>query len=316
MTAKPQLIARRIVDLAPSLDAGRPVDAFGVGIDGSVCAVQHATAEDRRFEDEAGASFAKSRLDGAAPYRLARWRDGELSASTLEVGDISCHHVQPAGDGVLLVGARCRWRPEAVELNAVLHDAQGRVVRRFTLGDGIQDVRVGADGSILVSYFDEGVFGNCGWGGPGPEPIGSAGLVTFDQEGQRLWSFDADEAGTDAICDAHAANLAPAGDAWVYFYTEFPIVRCSKAGYTAWETETAGARAMAVRDDRVLLFGGYDVRDRGLVLRLGREGRARFESEAQVVGPDGQDLGALSAVGVGETLYFLDGLQVLALDRW
>jgi hypothetical protein len=109
--------------------------------------------------------------------------------------------------GVLLVGARCRWTADSVERNAVVYDWDGREVRRFTLGDGIADVRTTSDGTIWASYFDEGIFGNHGWNHPGPTPIGAPGLVAFDQQGDARWSYDAKKARTDSICDAYALNV-------------------------------------------------------------------------------------------------------------
>jgi hypothetical protein len=74
---------------------------------------------------------------------------------------------------VLLVGARCHWRSEGAERNAVALDWSGRELGRFTLGDGIQDLRVTRDGTIWASYFDEGVIGNYGWSDPGPPAMGA-----------------------------------------------------------------------------------------------------------------------------------------------
>ena len=40
-------------------------------------------------------------------------------------------------------------------------------------------MQVDSLGRIWVSYADEGVYGNFGWGQPGPPPVGAAGLVCF-----------------------------------------------------------------------------------------------------------------------------------------
>ena len=99
--------------------------------------------------------------------------------------------IQPLPDGeVLLVGARCRFRPIGAEENALRLDEQGDVVAAAVFGDGIQDVLVNGRGAAWVAYFDEGVFGNYGWGGPdGPEPIGSSGLVRFSRELEMEWEY-------------------------------------------------------------------------------------------------------------------------------
>ena len=59
-------------------------------------------------------------------------------------------------------------------------DAAGSVVAEGTLGDGINHLLTTPSGAIWVGYFDEGVFGSFGWGGPGPPPIGQPGIVQFD----------------------------------------------------------------------------------------------------------------------------------------
>ena len=85
-------------------------------------------------------------------------------------------HIDMLADGsFLVVGARCRWAESGPELNALAIDQNGRIYRRGCLGDGIQHLQVAGDGTIWVGYFDEGVFGNMGWGSPGPEPLGAGG---------------------------------------------------------------------------------------------------------------------------------------------
>jgi hypothetical protein len=189
-------------------------------------------------------------------------------------------------------------------------------VRRFTLGDGINDVRTDSKGFIWVSYFDEGVFGNYGWSSRGPEPIGASGLVKFDSSGQRVLSFDAEAAGTDTICDAYAMNLIGDDDAWVYFYTEFPIVRIRNGKYQCWSYGEAGASAMAVREDRVALFGDYKTRNRLRILGLERDGKTKTVGDLTVAA-ESQDLTEDTyAFGVGGTLYFVNDRRVFALSEW
>ena len=78
------------------------------------------------------------------------------------------HYLRPAGDHFLLLGARCAYRENGPDQNAWIVSRDGTVLSRFCLGDGIQDCVVKKDGTIITSYFDEGVFGNYGW----DEPLG------------------------------------------------------------------------------------------------------------------------------------------------
>lgn len=93
------------------------------------------------------------------------------------------HYLRPAGDHFLLLGARCAYRESGPDQNAWIVSRDGAVLSRFCLGDGIQDCVVKKDGTIITSYFDEGVFGNYGW----DEPLGACGLIAWTSEGTPLW---------------------------------------------------------------------------------------------------------------------------------
>jgi hypothetical protein len=160
---------------------------------------------------------------------------------------------QPLPNGeILVVGHRCHFRNGDPEKNVAVYDRNGSLLRRFVLGDGIQDVQTTRDGSIWVSYFDEGVFGNFGWN----EPMGSPGIVCFDASGAKVWDFEAPP-GFDTMADCYVMNVAD--DAvWGCYYTDFPVVRIdSQRKVRAWRNTIAGATAMAVDDWRVVLWGGY-----------------------------------------------------------
>lgn len=53
------------------------------------------------------------------------------------------------------------------EENARLLAPDGVLVRRLCLGDGIGHLQCDTDGDIWVGYYDEGIFGNYGWGRDG-----------------------------------------------------------------------------------------------------------------------------------------------------
>ena len=110
-------------------------------------------------------------------------------------------------------------------------------------------------------------------------------------------------------------NVSDHGDVWVYFYTEFPLVRIRGGGYRVWVLGMGGARALAVRGDRVLLYGDY--KRGGLARRivLLENGTAAVEDEKEIIGPDGGSLVA-PACGIGGTLYLFDRGRVLAVEDW
>jgi hypothetical protein len=66
---------------------------------------------------------------------------------------------------------RCSWRSENdYDLNGTVLDPRSGRSTRILLGDGIDRARTDKLGRIRVSYFDEGILGNFGWGPPGPAP--------------------------------------------------------------------------------------------------------------------------------------------------
>ncbi len=231
------------------------------------------------------------------------------------IPDLPLAHVTvqllPSGH-VLVVGARCAWRPEGPDRNAIVYDAGGEVVAAATLGDGIEHVLVGGDGDVWVGYFDEGVYGNYGWGGvSGPAPLGSSGLVRFSADLAPVWHYPShvdDEWG--AIDDCYALNVD--GDtAWACYYSGFPIVRVRDGEVTGWRNDVGGATALAVSGSRAALYGGYDGdRDRLVTGTLGA-GRFTVDREHRVVLPDGRDMPPTAhVVGRGSRLH------VVAGDRW
>ncbi|RZU76003.1 hypothetical protein EV384_4598 [Micromonospora kangleipakensis] len=216
--------------------------------------------------------------------------------------------VQPLPHGrVLVVGARCRWRPDDPDRNAVIYDSEGHIEARATLGDGIEHVFTTTSGEVWVGYFDEGVYGNYGWGDrDAPPPIGNMGLIRFSPELQPAWRFPSHVDNTfGAISDCYALNVTD--DAvWTCYYTDFPIVRVQGGEVTGWRNPIDGARALAVSHTRIGLLGGYGPdQDRFVVGEL--DGDAlRVAGEYRLVLPDGGPLPArVTAVGRGPVLHLV-----------
>ena len=116
----------------------------------------------------------------------------ELTAVT-PIADLALAHVtvQPMPGGRFLVaGARCRWRPGGPDRNAVLYDADGQVVSEHVLGDGIAHVLATSTGQVWAGYFDEGIYGNYGWGrAESEEPVGAYGIVRFSPDLEAVWHY-------------------------------------------------------------------------------------------------------------------------------
>jgi hypothetical protein len=161
-----------------------------------------------------------------------------------------------------------------------------------------------------------GVFGNYGWNHPGPTPIGAPGLVAFDEFGESRWTYDHEVAGTDSICDAYALNVGGPDDVWVYFYTEFSIVHFSRGRYRVWRLGEGGARAMAVNESRLLLFGDYKRRGLVRIVEMEPKGSARVTGKGALVDPEGGEFDTAAAIGVGKSLFLFRDRRVFVADAW
>ncbi|WP_223642842.1 hypothetical protein [Corallococcus sp. EGB] len=197
-------------------------------------------------------------------------------------------YVQPLPGGeVLLVNARCRYLSErAHERNAHVYEPEGALSRELTLGDGIADVQATSDGQVWVSYFDEGVFGNRGWGGDETRrPIGEDGLVRFDALGRRQESgVRMALPGEQSISDCYALNVASERETWFYSYTDFPLVRMRPGQpSTLWRSPVRGAHAIVVSDTHVLFGGGYDDAFQLQLFSLYDRGHQRLGPGARVI---------------------------------
>ncbi|MFD1537449.1 hypothetical protein [Nonomuraea guangzhouensis] len=261
-----------------------------------------------------GASFPDSRTAALVSVHVATYRPHLARTVPIAEQSLAHSHVQPLPDGgVLLVGARCRWRNGAAESNAAVYDADGKLLREGVFGDGIADVQTTLSGDIWVSYFDEGVFGNFGWGEAGtPAPIGSPGLIRFRSDLGLAWRYPYDgEFG--AISDCYALNVT-GDEAWAYYYTDFPIVRVRAAAIAGWPTEVRGAHALVVVDDRVALVGGYNEHRHRVISGSIRGEAFSADRPTRLVMPDGRPVPRTATIlGRGNELHVVAGTSWLKL---
>jgi hypothetical protein len=157
------------------------------------------------------------------------------------------------GDGRwLVVGARTSVGP-----NARVLSADGTVLGRFMLGDGIEHVVIDQSNCIWVAWFDEGVFGNEDWRIPGQEwPPANNGVACFAEDGALLelpiWP---DEMGS--VADCYALNTIGDGS-WSCPYLDFPLVHCVPGKPIRWwRNGVTAPEAIAIDGSYVLLAGGY-----------------------------------------------------------
>ncbi|WP_346535516.1 hypothetical protein [Micromonospora sp. DPT] len=238
--------------------------------------------------------------------RVSRQAGDTVDVTPLAGLTLAHPSVQPLPQGrVLVVGARCRWRTDGPDRNAVIYGSDGRIEAQATLGDGIEHVFTTTSGEVWVGYFDEGVYGNYGWGDANAAPpMGTSGLVRFTPQLEPAWRFPShvnNEWG--AIDDCYALNVTD--DAvWTCYYTDFPVVQIRGDSVTGWRNEVDGARALVVSGTRVGLLGGYGPqRDRLVVGELAGQAM-RVIGEYRLVLPKGGPLPAhATAIGRGAVLH-------------
>jgi outer membrane protein assembly factor BamB len=167
---------------------------------------------------------------------------------------------------------------------------------------------VDALGRVWVAYGDEGIFGNFGWGNPGPIPVGAAGLVCFDATGEKLWEYPASANGMTADC--YALNVF-GSEAAIFFYTDFPVCRISSDFKLAhWKTELAGCHAFAISRSAALFSGEYnDPTDTAYLGEFDADSQMRAR-RVRLLLPDGSGLPKGRLLGRGPHLYFFDDLDV------
>lgn len=278
-----------IADFGAHAEGGRLV-AFSVGHNGEPLLVFEYGPEDRIEEtDPEFATFPKSRADAPHPIRVVWKGAGGTHSVDLQGERFNFHFAQLLpNDRLLLVCARARRFEEGEpERNARVYSKEGTLEAAWCFGDGISDVQVDASGRAWVSYFDEGVFGNFGWGtGKGPVPIGESGLVAFDTtSGARVFAYEAPDA-AGPIDDCYALSVS-GEETWAYYYSDFWLARIVGGRVTGvFRAPIEGSRCLAVAGELVLLHGSYESEDTILLQLKGdaltRLGKVKLEMRGKM----------------------------------
>lgn len=306
----PVLPLRRHGRIAPAV-GGDVLLSVSIGPAGEAVALWSAPADREALTSvtvqPGWASFPDSRAAQPAAARITVHSPEPSALVPIAALPIAHATVQPLPDGrFLLVGARCRWRPDGPDRNAIVYGPDGTALAEHTFGDGIQNVFTTASGDAWVGYFDEGVYGNYGWGGSGAQPMGDCGLIRFGADGQPQWRFPADDA--PFIDDCYALNVV-GETAWACYYSDFPVVRIEGDRVDVWDNGlAAGATSLIVGAGTVGLAGGYSPhRDRLVVGELG-DGRLGDGREFRLVLPDGDALpDQVWMIGRGPDLHVVHG---------
>ncbi|WHT47302.1 hypothetical protein QNH10_13940 [Sporosarcina thermotolerans] len=164
-------------------------------------------------------SFPSTVTEKSYSYHVVHLKDGKKNVIQLPEETWNYHFIQPIDDEhFMLVCARSYYHDaQNIEENARVYDLNGRFIRSFCLGDGIEHVYVTRNQEIWTGYFDEGVFGNYGW----EKPVGRSGLVGWDSMGRKLDSLEEDK--EYHIFECLALNGDSNGGIWFFFSIESKI---------------------------------------------------------------------------------------------
>jgi hypothetical protein len=172
-------------------------------------------------------------------------------------------------------------------------------------------------GRIWVAYGDEGILGTRDWGRGGATPVGAAGLVCFSESGDKLWEYDGIDA--NKMVDCYALNVS-GSEAFIYFYTGFPICKISSEfEIVSWKTTLRGCHEFAVshrKASRNVLFSGQygDDLDVAYFGRLGRNGDLEEVRQVRLIFPDGSRLDDGTLLGRGACMYLFHSNAVYCAD--
>jgi len=98
--------------------------------------------------------------------------------------------------------------------------------------------------------------------------VASTRATLNEKNGRLLWRFNSEALTGPPIDDCYALAL-DGSTLWCCCYSDFPIVRVNDGAIEHWRNTVAGARALAVNGNYVLLAGGYgDEANRVALLRL------------------------------------------------
>ncbi len=293
-----------------------------VGPDGEILAVWTAAGDleavQARTTSPGGAVFPDPESSRPVTARITVHNPGPVSQT--RIGSLRLAHItiQPMPGGRFLVaGARCWWRPGGPDRNAVVYDAAGQVVSEHVLGDGIAHLQATSTGQVWAGYFDEGVYGNYGWGQHDSEmPVGAPGIVQFSPALEPQWRYPPFTAGGpwEPISDCFALNVTDTC-IWTCYDPGYAVIAIRDGIRAGWHSDIIGVRALATDGTRVALLGGYGPdHDRLALARLG-ESRAELVAEYRVVLPGGQPLPPETGViGRRACLHVLTGTDWYQLD--
>ncbi|MCI0713601.1 MAG: hypothetical protein L0154_25820 [Chloroflexi bacterium] len=243
-----------------------------------------------KYQNSTTQGFTQHRIPTA--YQIYDLTYGITYAIPPQLHNFNNFQTLPDGK-LLLVCSRQHDEP-----NAQVYDHDGNVVKDMILGDGIEDVQTTLDGSIWVSYFDEGALG---WA--------QTCLIRYDPEGNIPHRF-LSPLGETAMADCYALNVVSENVVWCCTFTEFPLVNVLTREF--WRSPIYYAHAFAVNHDLVLFPDGSDETGYLHLFEFGAKNQLIQLSQVQLISTDGDKINPYKKLIVarGDVMLILDGTKL------
>lgn len=328
-TPYPTVALRHHAPIAPPPGPSTELINVSVGPAGEVVAVwaspEARAASCARLTAPNGVRYSPTVLDPPVTVHVTTYDPDPVQTVAITDLTVPNPHVQPLPGGrILLVSPRCRWYGDSAghdadhraDRNAVSYHSDGTRAGEGVLGDGIGRLATTAAGRIWAGYYDEGIYGNFGWGGPdGPRPIGAPGLVGFDEDFARVWPSAEDRFGLGDDCSC----LNVAGDTLWAGYSG-GVVAVRDGVRTTWRSDDGGRGYGLLVDEpagRIALFSALG-RGRDERLRVGDlddyAGEITWQQPRSLLLPDGSALPPSYVHGRGATMHVVTGTDWYRLD--
>ena len=260
---------------------------------------------DYRIIASSGASFAKNKSAKENNFYVHWFESNVWSKIDLDPTFENFHFIQPAQDkNWIAVRSRSSGTDDH---NAYIYSHSGQVISSFYAGDGIQDVQTGNDGSIWVSFFDEGVYSD--------QPYGHSGLIAFNQKGQVEFKYQNLQGwpGTiPPIDDCYALNVIDSNNVWCYYYSSFSLVHLvsGEIQHILPEVKIHGSHAFAISGESVYFAGSYKERD--FLYRLGL--RNEEVEKLRPLSENGKAIQKFRAIARGNIMYLVEEKQMFGAE--
>ncbi|MFV0481501.1 MAG: hypothetical protein ACK5LP_05915 [Campylobacteraceae bacterium] len=170
-------------------------------------------------------------------------------------------HFKEFKDGYLFLGANVTQENNYHEVNAIIYDKSFQLQNEFSLGNGVEDILINRKNEIVVSYCDEGVYGDFG--------VSSHGVVKFSTSGELLWVNT-----KHRIDDCYAINFDSDENLWFYYYDDFYLIKTNFEKESIYDPNITGSKTFMLNKkiDKIIMDKGYDKHDKFVVKSI-KEGK-------------------------------------------